>query len=289
MKQITLFLALTTLMIVSCNSPKKKQNAENEVKKFYSAIREGNEEKMKALYDGAGLLSSYYKSDTASIVETILKDNDEICIKTLNQFTNGFGKKFNQEIIFYLKPDSVNKLDYYIYDSKGLCGYDDNSTYSFAKKTGCLTKDDVSDQQIAKKLKIADEILLLKSIDVYLDLKTNVKVVNWSWQTGWGGSASGKGIVKNSSTFNLPELKYKITYKDSYGNEITTDDGYVTYDKLYSGASKSFTFYTSYVGNASRASIELVFSDKMIMDYVASKDYTGKEYQEYLSSEKIKN
>ncbi|HBZ67617.1 MAG TPA: hypothetical protein DEO70_12335 [Bacteroidales bacterium] len=261
-----------------------KKNAESQVLEFYSAVREGNEEKMKALYKGATNLSSYYKSDTATIKEIMIVENNKIEIKTINQFTNGYGKKFNQEIDFYLKPDSVNELDYIIYDSKGLCGYDDNSTYSFGMKTGCISKGDKTDQEIAKKLKIADELLLLKSLDVYLDLKKNVNIVNWSWESGYGGSASGKGIVKNASTFNLPDLKYKITYKDYYGNEITTDDGSVTYDKFYAGESKSFTFYTSYVGDASKASIELVFDDKMIMDYVASKDYTGKEYQEYIAT-----
>lgn len=286
MRKLNILVALLVITsLIGCNNEKKKKNAENEVVKFYSALREGNEEKMKALYEGVANLTSYYKSDTATIKETKLNDKNEIEIKTINQFQNGFGKKFNQEIVFYLKPDSVNDLDYYIYDTKGLCGYDDNSTYTFAKKTGCVSKEDITDQQIAKKLKIADELLLYKSLDVYLDLKRNVNVVNWSWETGYAGSASGKGIVKNSSTFNLPELKYKITYKDYNGNEITSDDGYVSYDKLYSGSSKSFTFYTSYVGNASKASIELVFDDKMIMDYVAGQDYTGNEYKEYIANQ----
>lgn len=279
-----IWILLLTISLLSCNNGKKRKNAENQVLKFYSAVREGNEEKMKALYEGAANLSSYYKSDTATIKETKIVENNKIEIKTINQFTNGFGKKFNQEIVFYLKPDSVNELDYIIYDSKGLCGYDENTTYTFGMKTGCISKSDKTDQEIAKKLKIADELLLYKSLDVYLDLKKNVYVVNWSWESGYGGSASGKGIVKNASTFNLPDLKYKISYKDYNGNEITTDDGSVTYDKLYAGDSKSFTFYTSYVGDASRASIELVFDDKMIMDYVASKDYTGKEYQEYIAT-----
>jgi hypothetical protein len=284
MKCLNLFwTVLLVVLLLSCNDGKRKKNSETQVLKFYSAVREDSKEKMKAIYEGVANLSSYYKSDTATIKEIKIIENKKIVIKTINHFTNGFGKKFNQEIDFYLKPDSLNELDYTIYDSKGLCGYDDNNTYLFGKKTGCITKNDVTDQQIAKKLKDAEELLMYKSLDVYIELKKYVNVINWSWESGWAGSASGKGIVKNASTFNLPELKYKITYKDSNGNDITSDDGYITYDKFYAGDSKTFTFYSSYIAGASRASIELVFNDKMIMDYVAGKDYTGKEYQDYLA------
>lgn len=278
-----LFLSLI-IILVSCNNSKKRKNAENQVTKFYAAIKEGSEKKMLALYADVATLSSYYKSDTASIKDSKILKNDEIQVTTLNTFTNGYGKKFNQEIIFYLKPDPINKLDYFIYDSKGLCGYDDNTTYLFGNKTGCISKSDVTDQQIAKKMKIADELLMIKGVDVYRNLKENIQVVSWSWESGYAGSASGRGIVNNSSTFVLPELKYKITYKDIDGNQITTYDGYITYEKLNPGESKSFTFYTSYAGNAKRAFIDLVFDDKMIMDYVAGLDYTGKEYQTYMAT-----
>lgn len=73
-------------------------------------------------------------------------------------------------------------------------------------------------------------------------------------------------------------------YKDYSGNEITSDDGYISYNEFEQGESKSFTFYTSYVGGASKASIELKYDDKYIMNYLAEKDWSGNEYQEYLKS-----
>lgn len=61
---------------------------------------------------------------------------------------------------------------------------------------------------------------------------------------------------------HVPKPKYKIVYKDRNGNAITDDDGYITYDALSPGSSKAFTFYTSYVGNASKASISVEFDDE---------------------------
>jgi hypothetical protein len=82
----------------------------------------------------------------------------------------------------------------------------------------------------------------------------------------------------------MPKLKYKVTYKDQFGNAITSDNGYVTYDVLDAGESKSFTFFTSYIGGASQASIELVFDDDMIFKYLSKKDWTGNECEEYFKS-----
>ena len=83
----------------------------------------------------------------------------------------------------------------------------------------------------------------------------------------------------------LPDLKYRVKYYDRYDNLITEDDGYITYDVLKAGRSKSFSFYTSYVGNAQRAKISVEFDDELILKYLADKTYTGKEYEEYLAQQ----
>lgn len=120
-------------------------------------------------------------------------------------------------------------------------------------------------------------------VNVYSELKSKVLTKNWSWETSYyGNSANGQGICINKSTFTIPKPKYKIVYKDRNGNAITDDDGYITYDALSPGSSKAFTFYTSYVGNASKASISVEFDDDLIFDYIVSKNYTGNEYAEYM-------
>ena len=122
-------------------------------------------------------------------------------------------------------------------------------------------------------------------IALYGKLKSEVKITDWQWESGYGGSAHGKGIVKNNSAYDIPKLKYKITYKDRNANEITSDDGYITYDKLNSGNSKAFTFYTSYVGNAQKASIDIDIDTDFLLECVSKADYKGTEYKEFIESE----
>ena len=240
---------------------------------------------MKKLYPNFENIGTYYKSDNILVKETKLLEDNKVSVTVENSFTNGFGKKFNQTITLFLEPDENNNEIYKIYDSKGVAGYEEKDVYIFATKTGIIAKNEnLTDQEIANKLKIASNMFVLYGIKIFSELRSNVTVTSWSWESGYGDSASGKGIVKNNSGFNLPNLKYIITYYDRNGNQITTDDGYVTYDKLPAGSSKSFTFYTSYVGNASRAKISLDFDTEMIDKYVASKDYTGNEYKEFLES-----
>jgi hypothetical protein len=121
-------------------------------------------------------------------------------------------------------------------------------------------------------------------LSVYVDLKTTIRVISWNWESGFGGSASGHGIVRNNSTYTVPNLKYKVTYRDELGSPITSDGGYVTLDALDAGESKSFTFYTSYIGGASRATIELQFDQDMIIKYLIKKDWTGHECEEFFKS-----
>jgi len=288
MRKITqLSLAFILAVALLGCSGKRKELAENTTKNFFSAIKNDNTSKMEELYPNFENIGTYYKSDEVVITETKLLEDKKISVTVDNSFTNGFGKKFNQTITLYLKPEETDKDIYKIYDSKGLTGYEDKDEYIFATKTGVIDKStSLTDQEIAEKLEIANKMIVKYGIETLIELKSHVNVSSWSWESGYGGSASGKGIVKNNSTFDIPKLKYNITYYDRNENQITTDDGYVTYDMLPAGGSKSFTFYTSYVGNAKTARILLDFDTDMIIKYVVNKNYTGKEYEEYLNSEK---
>lgn len=277
--KLTLTIVIASTLLFSCESSKLKKEAETKAKSFFTALKNGNENKMSELYSGFEEFGSYYKSDSVKINSVNYK-NDIVTISAHNRFTNGFGKLTEKDISLFLKKDSVGQLK--LYDSKGLAGFDEKDEYIFGIKTGCINKGiDTTDQQILKAMKKSKIVMTSKAVDVWIELKVDVSVSTWSWESGYGGSASGKGIVKNNSTFSIPNLKYKITYKTSSGTEITSDDGYVTYDVLEAGESKSFTFYTSYVGNASRASIELVFDDDLIYKYLVKKDWTGKECDEF--------
>lgn len=288
MKKKALFalIIILSVVITSC-SGKRKELAENVTKEFFAAIKADNDIKLKELYPDLDKISSYYKSDEIVIKETKILDNKDVCVTVKNTFTNGFGKKFDKEISLFLKEEENNNDIFKIYDSKGLSGFEEKDEYKFAVKTGIIEKNtDLTDQQIAQKFEIASKMVAKYSFETLIQLRSEVAITSWNWETGYGGSASGKGIVKNNSTFSIPSLKYKVTYFDRNDNEITSDNGYVSYDKLEPGSSKSFTFYTSYVGNASTAQIVLDFDFEMIYKYLINKNYTGKEYQEYLASEK---
>lgn len=280
---VAVVLFLTT--IIGCTG-KRKELAENTVKEFFGAIKNDNESKLTDLYPDFSKIGTYYKSDEIIIKETKALKDKKVSVIVENSFTNGFGKKFSQTITAYLEPDVNNKEVYKIFDTKGIAGFEEKDEYIFATKTGCIDKNaDLTDQEIAKKLEIANKMMIKYAVDMMFELRANIKVTSWSWESGYGGSASGKGIVKNNSDFSLPKLKYKITYFDRSDNQITSDDGYVTYDKLDAGDSKSFTFYTSYVGNASSANISLDFDTELVLSYVAKKDYTGKEFEEFQATE----
>lgn len=288
-KSIVLSLVFTSVLLTSCLDKEAVTSATNQL---FTAVKEGNKVKIEAIYPESENLSAYYKSDKITIKEIKSLKHKEASVVVENEFTNGYGKTFTRDIKLYLKPDPSDSKKYIVYDSEGFCGWDpdENNEYKFAVKTGCIDEDvDITDQQRAKKLKAASAMILNAFFDVYLDLKANVIIKDWSWDTSYyGDSASGKGICVNNSTFSIPKPKYKIVYKDRTGNEITDDDGYITYDVLKPGQSKAFTFYTSYVGNATRASISVEFDEDMILEYIANKDYTGNEYAEFLAKKEAK-
>jgi hypothetical protein len=280
-------LAIATVFI-SCESSKLKKDSEKKAKEFFALLKAGDEKRLKSLYSGFENFDTYYKSDSARINWSSEKDN-VITVSIHNRFTNGFGKITEKDISLIFQKDSIGQLK--IADSKGLTDFEDKNEYIFGINTGCIIKEsDTTDQQIIKALEKANALMLDKALSIYMELKSQLRIVNWNWESGYGGSGSGKGIVRNGSTFSVPKLKYKVTYKTSSGDPITSDEGYITYDAIDAGESKSFTFYTSYIGNATKASIDLDFDEDLIYKYLAKKDWTGKECEEYFKKhpEKLK-
>ena len=279
---IILVYIICSLFFSSCVN--RKELATNAVNELFSYIKNDKDNIITEIYPAASNLPSYYKSDNIKINEVKRLNDKKIAVLIENNFTNGFGKSFNRDITLYLEPSPSDPKKYIIYDSEGFCGYEDNSEFKIAVKSGCIdNKAYKTDEQIAKKLVIAKAMMFNEYVNVYSELKSKVLIKNWSWETSYyGNSANGQGICINKSTFTIPKPKYKIVYKDRNGNAITDDDGYITYDALSPGSSKAFTFYTSYVGNASKASISVEFDDDLIFDYIVSKNYTGNEYAEYM-------
>lgn len=279
--KLLFFICICTasIFLFSCESKRLKQETEIKAKDFLKALKNGDESQLVSIYPNFATFDSYLKSDSARIESIVVNDNF-ITVSAQNKFTNGFGKQTDRNILLFFKRDSLDKIS--LEDSRGLFLYEEVDEYVSGIKAGCInTATDTTDQQILKGIKKSKLVIHDRAVQVYAELQNNISVVSWEWESGYGGSASGKGIVSNKSTYSVPQLKYKIIYKTGSGNEITTDDGYVSYDVIEAGERKSFTFYTSYSGDASKASIELIFDEEPIFKYLKDADWTGNECWEY--------
>jgi hypothetical protein len=278
-KNVVIFLFF--LILTSCGKNENILKAEKTAQLFFQSISDEDNDLMKKYYPNISTFDSYYKSDSISFKDSRFMNDSLIYIQLTNYYTNGFGKINTKKIILYFFRDSINNFSE-ISDSKGLTNHKENELYSFAVETGCIKQSDTTDVQMNNKYFEAYLISREYRLNKLKDFIQNVKVVDWSWETGYGNSASGKGIIKNYTSYNIPKVKYKVSYKDNQGNTLTTDDGYVTYNTIKAGSSQSFTFYTSYVSSkASRASIQLEFDEDMIKEYVLNSDYKGDEYDLY--------
>jgi hypothetical protein len=275
-------VGLFAVLMCSCEGRKLEEEATQKSKAFFKALKAPDENKMIDQYSAFKKFDTYFKSDSAATTSAHYED-DRVRVQIRNRFTNGIGKLSERDIILFFKKDSAGVLK--IFDSKGLSDFSEKNEYKFGRKCGCITASDSTDQQMLKGMARSHELMMEKAIDLYLQLKRDIRVTDWSWETLYSGSVSGKGIVLNKSGFDVPHLKYSITFRDRAGNVTTKDDGYITYDKINAGDSKSFSFYTDYVGNANRASIDLVFDDDLIFNYLAEKEWAGNECMAFLTSQ----
>jgi hypothetical protein len=272
-------LLLSAALLSGCTESKLKKQATATALQLFQAIRSSDEAKAAATYPGFSNFKTYYKSDSATVIGVDHRDSVFV-VAVHNHFTNGLGKKSENTIYLIIKPLDDKSMT--ILNSSGLSDFTEEDNYKVALGTGCLSKSDTMDQSILLGMEKASSIKVSEAAALLDKLQTGCVVSDWSWESGYAGSASGKGIVSNLSGYSIPRLKYKITYKDNGGNEITSDDGYVSVDPIESGSSRSFTFYTSYVGGASKASIKLDFDLDLVLKFVGQReDWTGRECTEY--------
>lgn len=271
-----MLLSVVAVGLVSCGY---KNEAKKVTQDFFSAIKNDKEDKMIELYPEVGNLQNYYKSDTIIVKEVTELEEKKYSVSVTNKFTNGFGKSSESQITIYTKPKNEEKPSdgYIIYDSKGLCDLSDELIYKFAKRKGYVKGDSITDQQIAKNVKEASTELMQLTLKFNAYLLENVKISDWSWESSdYSYSASGSGVVKNNTKYSIPNLKYIVTYKRN-GEEISQDDGSVSYDEVCPYGMKSFSFYTSYVGNANKASIRLDFDSEFMIETVANGEFDDAE------------
>ncbi len=278
-------IMLLTSAFCSCSHEKEARAA---VEKFITAWKSADEVDMKEAYPDVEKLPSYYKADEASITEISLGENDTYEATVHMKFTNGFGKTSERDITFYVEPKEKDSKDAYIvFDSKGLCSFSESDAanyYKFAKSVGAIKPDCKTDVQIAQGMVDAMPLFVEYMLKAQLYLQDNVPFSACNWQKGYYSDyASGNAVCKNNTPYDIPNLKYKVTFYRG-DNVVTEDDGYIEYGSLKAGTSTSFSFYTSYVGNASTARVEAVFDTNFIEELVANSLYDGTEYKESLKA-----
>ena len=273
LSQHMVWLIMSVLILCSCGY---KKEAKEVTRNFFSAIKNEKVEKMEELYPDIENLQNYYKSDTIIFKEIVDLGENKYSVTVTNKFTNGFGKSKESQIIIFAKPKDAKKPKdgYEIYDSKGLCNFSDDAMYKFAKRKGYIAGNSLTDQEVATKVLEASKELIKIAVKFTTYLRDNVTVSDWNWETNdYSYSASGRGVVKNNTKYAIPDVKYVVTYTKRDGTEVTQDEGSITYGEIRPYGMESFSFYTPYGGNASRASIRLEFDKDFIFETVAKGEF----------------
>lgn len=270
--QLSLCL-LVMFLFFSCGY---KEQAKVVVQDFFTAVKNEDSERMADLYPEVTNLRSTYKSDTIVIKEIRSIDEDKYQVSLTSKYTNGIGKTKTIDIEVYAEPkeEGSPSKGYIIYDTKGFASSGDDDVYKFAKRKGYVKDTSMTDQQVAGKLAEASAELveLARKFRVYL--QENVTITHWEWEKmHYSSMAQGNGVVKNNTDYTIPSLKYIVTFYKSDGSEITQESGYVTYSELAPYRMESFSFMSSYVGDASRANISLTFDPEFLMSVVANGDF----------------
>lgn len=287
MKKILFNSAVVILLSSAACSCSHEKDARAAVDKFITAWKNVDEVDMKEAYPQVERLPSYFKADEASITEINSGEDDTYEAVVHMKFTNGFGKTIERDISFFAKPkDKDNKDTYIVYDSKGLASFSESGAsnyYKFPKSVGAIKPEHKTDVQIAQGMSFTIPLFISYMSNVRQYLETNVTFSAFNWKKGYYSDyASGNAVCVNNTQYDIPRLQYKVTF---YRGDIivTEENGYIGYGTLNAGASTSFSFYASYVGNATTARVEAIFDVGFMEEIVANSRYEGNEYDEYIN------
>ena len=223
------------------------------------------------------------KSDVVDIEESdITEKNDSVIVRCMNNYTDAKGTFRQDSVVIFITKDK--DAEWYIYNSQGLITIDKDTEW-FGKKTGALGKKLMNDLQLAEVLCKLYSLMREKYWEQYIELKTQVEILNWSWETSYDGTAHGEARIKNKLPYSVSGIKYQVTYYDRQNNYMAEDDGSIS-KTLNPEEKYNFTFWSSNAKYPSRARLTLEFSDRVVYNLLMTKYYTGTEYQEYIKKSK---
>lgn len=274
------FSLLTTIVLSSCSH---KNEAVDLTRSFFTSLSDSTYGSPTDFYPQYDSLQIEAKSDVVDIEESdITVKNDSIIVRCMNNYTDAKGTFKQDSVVIFITKDKDS--EWYIYNSQGLITIDKDIEW-FGKKTGALGKKPMNDLQLAEILGNLYSLMREKYLEQYIELKTQVEILDWSWETSYDGTAHGEARIKNKLPYSVSGIKYQVTYYDRQQNFMAEDDGSIS-KTLNPEEKYNFTFWSSNAKYPSRARLTLEFSDRVVYDLIKSKYYTGTEYQDYIKKSK---
>lgn len=269
------FTLLITLVLSSCSH---KNEAIELTRSFFTSLSDSTYGSPADFYPQYDSLQIEAKSDVVDIEESeITEKNDSIIVRCMNNYTDARGTFKQDSVVIFITKDKDS--EWYIYNSQGLISIDKDIEW-FGKKTGALGKRTMYDLQLAEVLSNLYSLMREKYWEQYFELKTQVEILNWTWETSHDGTAHGEARINNKLPYSVSGIKYQITYYDRQNNYMTEDEGRVS-KTLNPNEKYNFTFWSSNAKFPTKANLRLDFSDKTVYELMKEKLYTGKEFEEF--------
>lgn len=263
------------VFLMSCTNKSKK--IEEVIKSFYIAATDSAKGiKATEYYPKFDSLHIKLRSDVVDFDDNMIKVNDTMIVSCQNNYTDERGILHQDSAKFYLTKD---KGHYQIVDSKGILQIS-NSLKNFGKRLVFLPLDKMRDQELAPLLSKLNDFYLSKYLDTYIELKNDVKILSWDWETYDDGEPYGEACFCNDTSLTLSDIMYTIKYFDRNGNVVSEDTGSAC-NELKPHEKYRFTFYSSHVINPSKANLSLDFNSSTIEQIVQSKNYTKEDFEKY--------
>lgn len=279
MRYIIVFI-FTSLVLSSCSH---KNEAMELSHAFFTSLSDTTYGKPSDYYPLYDSLYVEAKSDVVDIDETdIITKGDTMIVRCFNNYTDSKGTFKQDSVTLFITKDKESS--WYIYDSKGLVTMDGDQLW-FGRVTGAIGKIKLNDVALAHRLNILADYIRTEYWNQWIKLKTNVKIVNWSWETSYDGTAHGEARIVNTLPYSISGIKYEVNYYDRNGNFMAEDDGRVS-KTLNPNEKYNFTFWSSNAKYPSTANLRLDFSDKTVYELMKKKPYTGKEFEEFVKNNK---
>ena len=272
------YVALTLLITLVLSSCSHKNEAIELTRSFFTSLSDSTYGSPADFYPQYDSLRIEAKSDVVDIDESgIMEKNDSITVRCMNNYTDAKGTFKQDIVVIFITKDKDS--EWYIYNSQGLITIDKDIEW-FGKKTGALGKKPMNDLQLAEVLGKLYSLMREKYLEQYIELKTQVEILDWSWETSYDGTAHGEARIKNKLPYSVSGIKYQITYYDRQNNYMTEDEGRVS-KTLNPNEKYNFTFWSSNAKFPTKANLRLDFSDKTVYELMKEKLYTGKEFEEF--------